>query len=137
MKKNFFYLLIAAIMGTFTLVSCNDDDDVIKPEGKQAKELVGSWTLYDEDEYGTENITITFEKNGKGNITSIFTSEKYPEENGTFTTNFTWATNGNKLSIMFTEEGKTITRTGAYEIKGNTLTLRDDEDNSYEVYTKK
>lgn len=110
MKKIGIILLLMMV----TLVSCSKDDDenVVNP-------LIGTWEYT--ATYTEENIIIkqvvTFNANNTGLMMTT----------GTFqggapnieTNNFTWNSNGNKLTIFINGESEV----GTYSISGNKLTM--------------
>ena len=97
-------------------VACSDDDE--KDGGNSS--LIGSWEV-SESEDGIElNITATFNKNLSGTIVYAFTVEGETE---TETENFTWSTDGNKLTLVISGE----TEVSTYSISGDKLTITDSE----------
>ena len=113
--KTFKYLLIMLLTVSLS-VACNDDDE--KDGGNNS--LIGSWELSETIEGIEFNITATFNKNLSGTIVSVFTFEGETE---TETENFTWSTDGNKLTLVISGE----TEVSTYSISGDKLTITDSE----------
>lgn len=83
--------MMVALFASLTFSACsNDDDDNSSSDGS----IVGTWYLYDDDEYIPE-----------GAVTYTFKS------NGTWTSYEKW------------EDGETASLTGKYTVKGNILTF--------------
>jgi len=113
--KTFKYLLIMLLTVSLS-VACSDDDE--KDGGNNS--LIGSWELSETIEGIEFNITATFNKNLSGTIVSVFTFEGETE---TETENFTWSTDGNKLTLVISGE----TEVSTYSISGDKLTITDSE----------
>jgi hypothetical protein len=111
--KKFKYLLIMLVALTVS-VSCSDDDDDMG-----SNELVGTWGLTESDEGIAISIAATFNANFKGTIASTFT---FNGESETDNSNFTWSTDGNKLTMVIDGESEIST----YSISGNKLTVTND-----------
>ena len=110
MKKIGIILLLMMV----TLVSCSKDDDenVVNP-------LIGTWeynVTYTEENIIIEQV-VTFNANNTGllTVTGTFQGGVPTIE----TNNFTWKTNGNKLTIIIDNE----TQVGTYTISGNKLSM--------------
>ncbi len=124
MKKKGLILLVL-VCALFLVVGCNKDNNSTnnnssntstKKDSKKSNDssLVGSW------EYETGGFTYVFNKDGTG---------KY--DLGSSVMEFTWTTNGNKLSIFYEDTDVPFETT--YKIDGKTLTIKDslDEDVKY------
>lgn len=101
-------------------VSCSSDDD----SSSDTSDLVGSWETSDIQEGIEYSITITFNVNNSGTSLMISTLDGFRK---TESEDFTWSTNGNKLTIN--------SDVGTYSISGNKLTLNNDGVEM--VFTKK
>ena len=123
--KTFKYLLIMVLTVSLT-VACNNDDDE-KSGGNSS--LIGSWEITESFEGIDYNITATFNENLSGTIVSVISLEG---ETQTETENFTWSTDGNKLTLII--DGDTEVNT--YSISGDKLTLTSD-DGTVTVLTRK
>ena len=110
-------LLALALLAT----SCNKDDDVDDP-------LVGTWEFTESLEWFSMTVTMTFnaDKTGISKMVTVIDGETE-----SVTTNFTYSTEGSKLTL--TANGETAVLT--YSISGNKLTLTEDGENI--VYTRK
>mgnify|MGYP000324299151 CR=1 FL=1 len=113
--KTFKYLLIMVLTVSLS-VACSDDDE--KDGGNSS--LIGSWEVSESIEGIEFNITATFNKNLSGTIVSVFTFEGETE---TETENFTWSTDGNKLTLVISGD----TEVSTYSISGDKLTITDSE----------
>lgn len=121
MKKVKFLLIF--IMIAMVSISCKkDDDDDINP-------IVGTWEVTETLDGDTISLEITFKENLSGILLTevIYNGQTFSESD-----NFTWSTNGNKLTIVMNGE----TDTSTYSISGNKLTITDDGDDAV-VFTKK
>jgi len=96
-------------------VSCSDDDD------NDVNPLVGSWGMTEMEQGYEYTLTITFNENLNGTITTV---ETYDGETETYNQTFTWSTDGNKLTLII--DGYTDIST--YSISGNKLTVTSDGD---------
>lgn len=101
-------LVLALIVGALvTFTACGK-----KEEKKDSNSIVGSWK-YDGSEYGNYEFIYTFNEDGTG---------KYEAAGRTM--EFTYETkDGNKLSILY--KGNTASFDTEYEIKDNTLNVKD------------
>lgn len=120
MKKVKFLLIF--IMIAMVSVSCKkDDDDDVNP-------IVGTWEFTETLDGETISLEVTFKENLSGILLTevIYDGQTFPESD-----NFTWSTNGNKLTIVMNGE----TDTSTYSISGNKLTISDGGDTF--VFTKK
>ena len=124
--KTFKYLLIMVLTVSLT-VACNNDDDDEKSGGNSS--LIGSWEITESFEGIDYNITATFNENLSGTIVSVISLEG---ETQTETENFTWSTDGNKLTLII--DGDTEVNT--YSISGDKLILTSD-DGTVTVLTRK
>lgn len=93
-------------------VSCSSDDDSSSNSG----DLIGSWEALDMQEGIEYSITVTFNANKSGNVLMISTFQGFTK---TESDDFTWSTNGNKLTINIDGEADVST----YSISGNKLTI--------------
>lgn len=104
----------------FTLVlavaSCDSDDD-----GGFDNELYGTWEVSESEEGMEIAISAQFNANETGEIATKLSLGGQVMSNETF--DFTWSTEGNKLTMII--EGETEVST--YSISGNKLTITDDE----------
>jgi hypothetical protein len=116
--KKFKYLLIMLVALTVS-VSCSDDNDDMG-----SNELVGTWGLSESDEGVAISIEATFNANFKGTIASTFS---FGGESETDNSNFTWSTEGNKLTMIIDGD----TEISTYSISGNKLTITDDDSDSF------
>lgn len=98
-------------------VSCSDDDD------SMGNELVGTWELTESDDGISISIEATFNSNNKGTIASTFTFGGASE---TDNSNFTWSTDGNKLTMVMDGDTEVLT----YSISNNKLTITDSDNDS-------
>lgn len=112
MKKIGIILLLIMV----TLISCNKDDDenVVNP-------LIGTWentVTYTEENLIMKQV-VTFNTNNTGlwTVTGTFQGGTPMIE----TNNFTWNSNGNKLTIIIDNE--TEAEVGTYTISGNKLSM--------------
>ena len=117
MKKiNFFLTVMLLALVSFGITSCGDDKDEPK-----SSDIVGTWQLKAVgDEGESYESLIQFTKNGKWNSVEIYTSEVGVEvevDRGTYTVS------GNKVTVTFTEDGKSFNETMTYEVKGDKLML--------------
>lgn len=113
MKKVFKSLLVVVLLlGVFTITACGKN---------QAKELVGTWKN-DTTVEGYEFI-YTFNEDGTG---------KY-DAAGTIM-NFTYKTDGNKISFKYTDEDMETLDT-TFSVDGDTLNVKDS--NNEDVFYKK
>lgn len=116
--KKFKYLLIMLVALTVS-VSCSDDDDDMG-----SNELVGTWGLTESEDGIAISIAATFNANFKGTIASTFS---FGGESETDNSNFTWSTEGNKLTMVMNGE----TDISTYSISGNKLTITDEDSDSF------
>lgn len=118
--------LLVLVFATILSVSCNNDDDSNSDATDSA--LIGSWE-YSEVFDGEEFLAVvTFNANNSGTTYTEYTFEGETESE---TDNFTWSTNGNKLSISDSEGTEVV----IYSITGNKLSITDDT-NTVTVFTK-
>lgn len=115
MKKLYFFLTVMLLsLVSVGVTSCGDDEP-------KSDDLVGTWQLklVDEDGASIENL-VQFTKNGKWNSVEIVTDEvgiAVEVEKGTYTVS------GDKITVAYTEDGKSVTETITYVVKGNKLML--------------
>ena len=121
MKK--FYLFLSVMLLTLVsvgLVSCGDDKD--EPKGS---DLVGTWQLKAIDEDGGSYETLVqFTKNGNWNSVEIYKDGSEIDidvERGTYTVS------GDRITVKYTEDGKTYTESLGFEVKGDKLMLTYDD----------
>ncbi|MUP46745.1 hypothetical protein E0K83_13450 [Gramella sp. BOM4] len=119
--------LVLLFLSVLLSVSCNDDDD----NGSDVNDssLIGSWEFTEVDEGEEFFVTITFNSNSTGVLTTEIT---FDGETETESENFTWSTSGNKLTIKTSNEPASIL---TYSVSGNRLTITD-EDGFVTVLTK-
>lgn len=115
MKKLFLFLLVLPLVFT----ACSDDDDKKSNDDK----ILGTWAYTGEGAKATT-------KNDPGNKLAKAIEEAYAyeedEENPMLTT-----FNADKtFSVRYEDESEENASTGTYEIKGNKLTMKFDNDNS-------
>ena len=115
--KKFKYLLIMLVALTVS-VSCSDDDDDMGNN-----ELVGTWELTESEDGIAISIEATFKADFKGTIASTFTFGGASE---TDNSNFTWSTDGNKLTMVMDGDTEVLT----YSVSGNKLTITDSDNDS-------
>ena len=123
--KNIKYLFFMAF-AVMLSVSCSSDDDSGANINDSA--LVGTWGYTEIDEAFEIEALITFNSNKSGVLVYSFTLD---EETDTETENFTWSTDGNKLSLS----SGGVVEIFSYSIAGNKLTLADSDGEST-VFTK-
>tara|TARA_R100000935_G_scaffold13495_3_gene27080 strand:- start:1141 stop:1518 length:378 start_codon:yes stop_codon:yes gene_type:complete len=123
--KNIKYVLVL-VFATIQAISCNSDDDSNSDVNDSA--LLGTWELTETFEGEELVVRVTFNANKTGISIYEYTFEGDTE---TETDNFTWSTNGNKLSITSSGETEVLT----YSISGNKLTITDSF-NDVSVFTK-
>ncbi len=117
MKKLYFFLTVMLLsLVSVGVTSCGDDKDEPMGDG-----LVGTWQLklVDEEGRSIENL-VQFTKNGKWNSVEIVTDDigiSVEVEKGTYTVS------GDKITVAYTEDGKTVTEMITYVVKGNKLML--------------
>ena len=97
--KKFKHLLIIVLALTLS-ISCSDDDDDMDNDDK----LIGTWEMSEVEEDYEYNVLVTFKSNGAG--TSVYV-ETFDGETETDSENFTWSTEGNKLTIMIDGDEET------------------------------
>ncbi len=147
MKKTFIYGLfgLLACLFSVTMASCGDDDDDDGSDGS----LIGTWsmseshngevyvkTLKISEKDWTLTTDIEYTENGKTNTESV-------RIGGTYTVSGNVVTAVSTISEYKDGNGKwvsqnnpqTVTYTWTYTIKGNKLTIT--QDNYTEVYTRK
>jgi hypothetical protein len=119
----YLFVMVFAVMLS---VSCNSDDDSSSVVNDPA--LVGTWETTGAEEGFEIEVDVTFKANNTGTTTvsTTFEGETFSESD-----NFTWSTNGNKLTIVSGGETDVIT----YSISGNELTTTD-ESGDVVVFTK-
>ena len=134
-------MAILAIFMSLSLAACSDDDD--NPGGGTSASIVGEWQQtwskgyekyydYPEDnsEWNTAASTYQIKFNQDGTGVQYGT-----EDNTTYQYDFTWKQNGNKLSVIMTEEGYVEkSEVKIAELTANTLKLEQaskDEEGSY------
>ncbi len=117
MKKLHFFLsvmLLTLVSVGFT--SCGDDKD----EPKSA-DIVGTWQVQAVDEDGASyESLVQFTKSGKWNSVDIYTDEvgvQVEVDQGTYTIS------GNKVTVTYTEDGKSVSESFTYEVKNNKLMI--------------
>ena len=121
MKK--FYLFLSVMMLTLVsvgFVSCGDDKDEPK-----SSDLVGTWQLkaIDEDGASYESL-VQFTKNGQWNSVEIYNDDSEIDievERGTYTVS------GNRITVDYTEDGKTYSESFGFEVKNDKLMLTYDD----------
>ncbi len=123
--KHIKYVLVL-VFATMLAVSCNSDDDSNSDVNDPA--LLGTWGLTETFEGEELVLRVTFNANKTGISVYQYTFEGETE---TETDNFTWSTNGNKLSISSSGDTEVLT----YSIVGNKLTITDSS-NEVSVFTK-
>ncbi len=124
MKQLKFLFVLA--FATMLSLSCNNDDD--SNSDTNDPDLVGTWSYFevmDDEDFGA---TVTFNADKSGIIVTEFT---YEGETDSETENFTWSSNANKLTLIFSDDTEVVT----YSISGNKLTITDDT-NTVTVFTK-
>ena len=109
-------LLFAFVLISFA--SCSSDDDDMGDVGNSA--LVGTWAMTESAGGIDFSLEATFNTNSSGTIVSVITLEGTPE---TETVNFTWSTDGDKLTLVIAGETEIFT----YSISGDTLTITDQD----------
>ena len=125
MKKT---LLILTLISSLIYVSCSSNDD---DQGSNDS-IVGIWTTTysDGDVSTTETLTFT---------ATTFLVVGLETEGGEIT-NFqvegTYQLNGDKLTATFTEDGQQQTQRATYTIDGNKLSIKWDDSDSTDVYTR-
>jgi len=115
MMKNLKYVMIMFLALTMS-VACSSDDD----HDSTKDPLVGTWSVSESQEGLEISITATFNANFTGKLVTFFA---FGGESESETENFTWSTNGNKLTLVIDGE----TQVATYSISGNKLTITDDE----------
>jgi len=113
--KKFKYLLIMFIALAVT-VSCSDDDN-----DSDKNDLVGTWAVTESADGLDYEITVVFNANLSG---SLVVSITFDGETATENSNFTYSTDGNKLTMVMDGE----TNVSTYSISGNELTITEDGD---------
>ena len=106
-------------------VSCSNNDDEGGSSGDSA--LVGTWGITESIEGLEISLKVTFNANATGKIISVFTMDG---ESQTESDDFTWSTDGNKLTMIIAGE----TEVSTYSISGNKLTVTQDGEST--VFTK-
>ena len=112
-----------------TLVGCGDDDSPTAP----GDELVGTWisvSTTDADQSDFSGVLMTIRADGT--LTQSFTVEGI-----TVTVEGTWEIVGGKLISVFTGGGETEQFTESYTLRGDRLTLVDDEDGTVEIWERR
>lgn len=104
-------------------VSCSSDDD----SSSNSSDLVGIWETSDMQESIEYSITVTFNVNNSGNILMVSSLDGFTK---TESNDFTWSTDGNKLTINSDGEADVST----YSISGNKLTINSEGEEL--VFTK-
>ena len=120
-------MLSAVILAT--LVGCGDDDSPTAP----GDELVGTWisvSTTDADQSDFSGVLMTIRADGT--LTQSFTVEGI-----TVTVEGTWEIVGGKLISVFTGGGETEQFTESYTLRGDRLTLVDDEDGTVEIWERR
>jgi hypothetical protein len=123
--KKLKYILIMFVAVMMTVSCSNDDDNDGVDSGDSA--LVGTWGISEAIEGLEISLKVTFNANATGKIISVFTMGG---ESQTESDDFTWSTDGNKLTMVIAGE----TDVSTYSISGNKLTITQDGDNT--VFTK-
>lgn len=116
--KKITYLIVLSLALMLT-GSCSSDDDAGSDVNDSA--LVGSWGATESEDGATLHVTVTFNANQSGRSVIVTT---FGGETETETENFSWSTNGNKLTVESSSEGTEVL---TYSISGNRLTLTDSE----------
>lgn len=119
--KKIKYLLIMVLALTLS-VSCSDDN-----EDNNDSDLVGTWKMSESEEGYEYSVLVTFKSDASGTIVSV---ETFDGETESDTENFTWGTDGNKLTLVIDGDQETAT----YSISGNTLTITNEYGDS--IFTK-
>ena len=120
--KNLYYFLAVMLLSLVSVgfVSCGDDKDEPK-----SSDLVGTWQLkaIDEDGGAYESL-VQFTKSGQWNSVEIYNDDSEIDidvERGTYTVS------GNRITVNYTEDGKTYTESMTFEVKGDKLMLTYDD----------
>lgn len=119
----YFFIMVFSVM---LFVSCSKDDSSSAPG---INDLVGTWETTNTQEGIEYIITVTFNSNKSGTTVMVST---FQGNTKTETDNFTWSTNGNKLTIISSGDSDVST----YSISGNKLTVTSDTGVVF-VFTKK
>ena len=122
------------------LVACGDDTN---PSAAPGDELTGTWVFVSETKPGaTESIeqsptTMHMHADGTVRQTIVMQGLEVPREG-------TWSVVGGKLISIYAvnrvarpRNGETSTYSEAYTVRGDRLTLVDDEDQSIEVWERR
>ena len=121
MKKLYYFLAVMLLsLVSVGFVSCGDDKDEPK-----SSDLVGTWQLkvIDEDG-GAYECLVQFTKSGQWNSVEIYNDDSEIDidvERGTYTVS------GNRITVNYTEDGKTYTESMTFEVKGDKLMLTYDD----------
>lgn len=97
-------------------VACSSDDD----NDSTKDPLVGTWSVSESQEGLEISITATFNANFTGKLVTFIA---FAGESQSETSNFTWSTEGNQLTLVIDGE----TEVATYSISGNKLTITDDD----------
>ena len=116
MKKFYFFLtVILMALVSVGVTSCGDDKDEPK-----SSDVVGTWQFKTVDEGVSIESLIQFTKSGKWHSVDIYIEDDETEvevEHGTY------SISGDKMTVTFTEDGKSVTETFTFVVKGNKLML--------------
>ena len=124
--------LLAPVLVALLFIGCGDGDSPTAP----GDELVGTWVGVSGTEFESEaeeeafrNATLVVRRDGTYSISLEVEGFSIATEGG-------WDIVGGKLITTWTIAGETESDSESYAIRGNRLTLVDDEDDTVEVWER-
>ena len=126
--------LLAPVLVVLLFIGCGDDDS--PTASNPGDELVGTWVGVSSTELESEaeeeafrNTTLVVRRDGTW-------SQSTEVEGVSIAIEGVWEIVGGKLIVILTVAGETVTASGSYTIRGNRLTVVDDENDTVEVWER-
>ena len=132
--------LLAPVLAALLFIGCGDDDSPTAPDDDSptapGDELVGTWVGVSGTEFESEaeeeafrNTTMVVRRDGTWSQSLEVEGVSIVIEGG-------WDIVGGKLITILTLAGETLSSSGSYTIRGNRLTVVDDEDDTVIVWER-
>ncbi|MCR5780702.1 MAG: hypothetical protein K6G70_09210 [Bacteroidaceae bacterium] len=129
MKKLLSILALALFACAFTFVACGEDDEPTPStnngtnnggnSGDLARQIIGSWYLTEVSADKLLVNVIVFNANGQGTFSEIKAKAKNNWEVTEESAPFTYTLSGNRVTMVFTREGRSETRVGDIVMNGD------------------
>ena len=126
--------LLAPVLAALLFIGCGDDDS--PTASNPDDELVGTWvgvssteSESEADEEAFRAATVVVRRDGTMSLSLTFEGISIAIEG-------VWEIVEGKLIVILTVAGETVTTSESYTIRGNRLTLVDDENDTVEVWER-